>query len=101
MGKKEYLEMLNSIEPEENQARPGPHERVIFIDGLNLFLRNFAILNFVNESGNHIGGLAGFLRSLVPLLIKFNQLQFMLYLMGWVPLLIGGTYSLNIKQVEI
>jgi len=72
MAKTNYLEMLNSIEPEENQAKPGPHERVIFIDGLNLFLRNFAILNFVNESGNHIGGLAGFLRSLGSLI---NQIQ--------------------------
>jgi len=64
MIKKDYLEMLNNLEQGETPTKPGQHERVIFIDGLNLFLRNFAILNFVNQSGNHIGGLAGFLRSL-------------------------------------
>jgi 5'-3' exonuclease len=40
----------------------------LVIDGLNLFLRNFAVLNFVNEEGTHIGGLAGFLRSLGSLI---------------------------------
>ncbi len=34
------------------------------IDGLNMFLRNFAVLNYVNQDGVHIGGLGGFLRSL-------------------------------------
>ncbi len=48
------------------------HDRVILIDGLNLFLRNFAMINFVNSSGSHIGGLGGFLRSLGALI---NQIQ--------------------------
>ena len=72
MNKKDYLEMLNNIEQGEEPTKPGQHERVIFIDGLNLFLRNFAILNFINSSGTHIGGLAGFLRSLGALI---NQIQ--------------------------
>jgi hypothetical protein len=61
--------MLNNLEQGGSSTKPGQHERVIFIDGLNLFLRNFAILNFVNESGNHIGGLAGFL----PFFRFFNK----------------------------
>ena len=72
MNKKDYLKMLNSIEQGEPTAKPKQHERVIFIDGLNLFLRNFAVLNFINPSGTHIGGLAGFLRSLGALI---NQIQ--------------------------
>ena len=72
MIKKDYLKMLNNIEHGESSAKPGQHDRVIFIDGLNLFLRNFAVLNFINGSGNHIGGLAGFLRSLGALI---NQIQ--------------------------
>ena len=72
MNKKDYLKMLNNIEQGEEPTKPGQHERVVFIDGLNLFLRNFAILNFVNSSGTHIGGLAGFLRSLGALI---NQIQ--------------------------
>jgi len=38
-------------------------ERILMIDGLNLFFRNFAILNMVNPDGVHIGGLGGFFRS--------------------------------------
>ena len=72
MIKKDYLKMLNNLEQGEESVKPGQHDRVIFIDGLNLFLRNFAVLNFVNSSGNHIGGLAGFLRSLGALI---NQIQ--------------------------
>ena len=49
-----------------------PHERVLLIDGLNLFFRNFAMMNFVNEQGVHIGGLGGFIRSLNALI---NQIQ--------------------------
>jgi 5'-3' exonuclease len=72
MIKKDYLKMLNNLEQGEESVKPGQHDRVIFVDGLNLFLRNFAVLNFVNSSGNHIGGLAGFLRSLGALI---NQIQ--------------------------
>ena len=64
--------MLNNIEQGEPTAKPGQHERVVFIDGLNLFLRNFAMLKFVNHTGTHIGGLSGFLRSLGALI---NQIQ--------------------------
>jgi len=72
MNKKDYLEMLNNIEQGEPTAKPEQHERVVFIDGLNLFLRNFAMLKFVNHTGTHIGGLSGFLRSLGALI---NQIQ--------------------------
>ena len=68
MGKKEYLEMLNQIEQGSDSLPLNRHDRVLVIDGLNLFLRNFAVLNFVNENGTHIGGLAGFLRSLGSLI---------------------------------
>ena len=64
--------MLNNIEQGEPTAKPEQHERVVFIDGLNLFLRNFAMLKFVNHTGTHIGGLSGFLRSLGALI---NQIQ--------------------------
>jgi len=72
MIKKDYLKMLNNIEQGEESVKPGQHDRVIFIDGLNLFLRNFAVLNFINGSGTHVGGLSGFLRSLGALI---NQIQ--------------------------
>jgi DNA polymerase I len=53
---------------EVNDTVSSPHERVLLIDGLNLFFRNFAMLNIVNEHGVHVGGLGGFVRSLGTLI---------------------------------
>ena len=52
-------EIENNTSPSENK-----HSRVLLIDALNLFFRNFSMLNMVNPNGSHIGGLGGFLRSL-------------------------------------
>lgn len=54
-----YLDLLNSMEDQTSSK-----ETVLLVDALNLFFRNFTTLNFINPSGNHIGGLVGFLRSL-------------------------------------
>lgn len=40
------------------------NSKVLLIDGMNTFFRNFAVINYLNEQGEHIGGLVGFLRSL-------------------------------------
>ena len=40
------------------------NSRVLLIDGMNLFLRNFSAVNKHNLVGNHVGGMSGFLRSL-------------------------------------
>ena len=40
------------------------NSNVLLIDGMNAFFRNFAVINYLNSDGNHIGGLVGFLRSL-------------------------------------
>jgi 5'-3' exonuclease len=72
MKKTDYLKLLNNINEENEQASSNEHDRVLLIDGLNLFFRNFAMMNFVNEAGVHIGGLGGFLRSLGSLI---NQIQ--------------------------
>jgi len=53
---------------DQEQPEPKIHDRVLLIDGLNLFFRNFAMMNFVNEQGVHIGGLGGFIRSLNALI---------------------------------
>ena len=48
------------------------NSRVLLIDGLNLFLRNFCALNHHNIAGHHIGGLTGFLKSLVSMIKLHN-----------------------------
>ena len=72
MTQKDYLKLLNNITEDNEQVSSKEHDRVLLIDGLNLFFRNFAMMNFVNEAGVHIGGLGGFLRSLGSLI---NQIQ--------------------------
>ena len=63
MKNKNLLKLLNEVQ-ENTGSVFNKHERVLLIDGLNLFFRNFAILNLINSNGVHIGGLGGFLRSL-------------------------------------
>ena len=71
MNKNELLNLLNQMDQQEDSPA-NPHERVLLIDGLNLFFRNFAMMNFVNEQGVHIGGLGGFIRSLNSLINQIN-----------------------------
>ena len=62
MKQKELLELLNNLDEHGKETVEG--ERILMIDGLNLFFRNFAMMNMVNPDGVHIGGLGGFFRSL-------------------------------------
>jgi hypothetical protein len=70
--KEDLLKLLNNLSEDKDQEDDKQHDRILLIDGLNLFLRNFAMINFMNEAGTHIGGLGGFLRSLGALI---NQIQ--------------------------
>lgn len=63
MDNKDLLKLLDNIH-EDDKGIPKDESRILIIDGLNLFLRNFAVLNYINPQGTHIGGLSGFLRSL-------------------------------------
>jgi 5'-3' exonuclease len=62
MNNKDLLKLLNNVQ-EQGDDTP-KQRRVLLIDALNLFFRNFAVINAVNEKGIHIGGLGGFFRSL-------------------------------------
>ena len=62
MDKKNLLKLLNDTKENDNSSSKGT--RTLLIDGLNLFFRNFAMMNMVNPDGVHIGGLGGFFRSL-------------------------------------
>jgi len=67
--KGDIFKLLDNIKKEEDDKPTfKKHDKVLLIDGLNLFMRNFAMINFINENGVHIGGLSGFLRSLGSLI---------------------------------
>jgi 5'-3' exonuclease len=40
------------------------NSRVLIVDSLNTFLRNFVAIHHINPAGNHVGGLGGFLKSI-------------------------------------
>ena len=72
MKRKELLKLLDNLVEEQETVSSDRYDRVLLIDGLNLFFRNFAMMNIVNSQGVHVGGLGGFLRSLGSLI---NQIQ--------------------------
>ena len=72
MDKNELLKLLDNVTGEGKKSTFTKHSKVLLIDGLNLFLRNFAVMNYVNEKNVHIGGLVGFLRSLAYYIKTIN-----------------------------
>lgn len=66
----EYKKLFESLKEEKLDFRV--NGKVLIIDGLNTFLRAFTVIRHVNYSGNHIGGLTGFLRSLGYLVNLIN-----------------------------
>jgi len=71
--KKDLLNLLNNV-TEEGEFQP-ENERILLLDGLNLFFRNFSAINAVNSKGIHIGGLGGFFRSLGFLINNIQPTQ--------------------------
>lgn len=72
MKKNELFKLLDNVVEENEIISSKKYDRVLLIDGLNLFFRNFAMMNIVNPQGIHVGGLGGFIRSLGSLI---NQIQ--------------------------
>lgn len=60
----QYKKILDSLNEKEEKLDLNVNSRILIIDSLNTFLRAFTVIRHVNKSGNHIGGLTGFLRSL-------------------------------------
>ena len=50
----------------------GVNDRVLIVDGLNLYLRVFAVNGALNDNGVPVGGLTGFLRSLAYSIREVN-----------------------------
>jgi len=59
-----FISFLDQIKDEEHKSVTHLNDRVLVIDGLNTFIRAFAVNPSINEDGLHIGGMIGFLRSI-------------------------------------
>ena len=73
MKQKELFKLLDGIQEQGEETVQS--DRILFIDGLNLFFRNFAVMNMVNPDGVHIGGLGGFFRSLGAMIRQIDPTQ--------------------------
>jgi 5'-3' exonuclease len=54
---------LSQIISTLNEDKPTKNSRILVVDSMNTFMRNFASINTMNPSGHHVGGLVGYLRS--------------------------------------
>ena len=72
MKQKELFKLLDEVQEQGKETVLKRHDKVLLIDGLNLFFRNFAMMNMVNPEGVHIGGLGGFFRSLGAMIKQTN-----------------------------
>jgi len=62
-----YKEMLNNL---SNTSNGNVNDKVMIVDGLNLFIRVFGAVPTLNDDGEHVGGITGFLLSLGALIRK-------------------------------
>jgi len=67
----DYRKLLDDMESKKDEILH-KNSKVLIVDSLNTFLRSFAAIHHINPSGNHIGGLAGYLKS-VGSVIKHTE----------------------------
>lgn len=59
-----YQKLFKQIQKEKQEKPDGVNDRVLILDGLNTFIRAFGATPSVNEDGDHVGGITGFLYSI-------------------------------------
>ena len=77
------LDLLNNVQKDDTS---NPNSRVLIIDGLNLYLRVFAVNGMLNDRGVPIGGMMGFLKSLAYAIRETNPTRVMVIYDG-----VGGS----------
>lgn len=60
-NKSRFKNILDEI---DNTPPHNPTDHLMIVDGLNMFLRVFAMIPSLNDHGDHVGGVIGFLKSL-------------------------------------
>ena len=57
-----YFRILDGLEKTTKETHK--NSRILLVDGLNTFIRSFAVNPSSNDDGIHIGGMTGFLQSI-------------------------------------
>ena len=68
--KEKFKDVKEEISKEPKTRQPDDH--VLIVDGLNTFIRAFAVNPALNEDGAHVGGIVGFLKSIRFTINKFK-----------------------------
>ena len=62
---KQLQKFFQDVVREHQEGRPSDiNSKILILDGLNTFIRVFSAVPALNDDGDHIGGVTGFLRSL-------------------------------------
>ena len=62
-----YLELVNQLQTTTSQTK---NSKILIIDGTNTFIRVFCNVPALNDNGDHVGGVVGFLKSIGALIRK-------------------------------
>lgn len=57
-------DVFQNMKFENNEQGMAYNSRVLLVDAMNLFIRSYAAVPSMDDNGNHIGGMVGFLKSL-------------------------------------
>ena len=96
---KKFISFLEQTKDDTHKSVTHLNDRVLIVDGLNTFIRSFAVNPAVNEDGLHIGGMIGFLRSIRYTCDILNHLVVLSYLMVKVVQRKDRNYIQNIKLI--
>jgi len=58
-----FISFLEQTKDDTHKSVTHLNDRVLIVDGLNTFIRSFAVNPSINDDGLHVGGLVGFLKS--------------------------------------
>lgn len=81
----DYRAMFTQMESQKQQPLH-KNSKVLIVDSLNTFLRSFVAIHHINPAGNHVGGLAGFLKSVGAVIKQLEPTRVILVFDG-----VGGS----------
>jgi 5'-3' exonuclease len=74
MSLDKFAHLLKELqeEHEANAKLSGVNDRILVIDGLNTFIRAWTVVPSLNDDGEHVGGVTGYLKSVGALIRQFK-----------------------------
>jgi hypothetical protein len=75
-------DVFTNMKFEETPQGMGYNSRVLLVDSMNLFIRSYAAVPSMDDNGNHIGGMIGFLKSLGLAIRSFKPTRVILVFDG-------------------